>query len=127
MLGLKEFGQSRDILAHQILVKSLDCAREHSCLECRGRNQDSNTPIAVSFVTMRRKKAQREHHYIRVVITYTDGETSGHRIFKDETKAKEWAERQNRSVAVKKVRLERFVRDAYAATKVRVGPKQRAH
>ena len=76
---------------------------------------------------MRKKKSQREHQYIRVVVTYTDGETSGHRVFKDETKAKEWAERQNRSVAVKKVRLERFVRDAYAATKVRVGPKQRAH
>jgi len=76
---------------------------------------------------MRKKKAQREYQYIRVVITYTDGETSGNRIFKDETKVKEWAERQNRSVAVKKVSLERFVRDAYAATKVRVGPKPKAH
>ena len=126
MLGRKEFGQSREILAHHILVKRLDCAREHS-LAVRARNQDSNTLIAVSFVTMPKKKAQRELHYIRVVITYTDGETSGHRVFKDETKAKEWAERQNRSVAVKKVRLERFVREGYVATKVRVGSKRRAH
>ena len=81
-------------------------------MECRGRNQDSNTAIAVSFVTMRKKKAQRVHHYIRVVITYTDGETSGNRVFKDKTKAEEYAARQKASPTVKKVTLSPFVRDA---------------
>jgi hypothetical protein len=82
--------------------------------------------IAVSFVTMRKKKAQREHHYIRVVITYTDGETSGNRVFKDKTKAEEFAARQKASPAVKKVTLKRFVRDTYAATRVRKEPKPRS-
>jgi hypothetical protein len=36
-------------------------------------------------VTMHKKKAQREQYYIRVVITYTDGETFGNRILKDKT------------------------------------------
>jgi hypothetical protein len=72
---------------------------------------------------MRKKKAQREHHYIRVVITYTDGETSANRVFKDKTKAKEYAARQRASPTVKKVTLKPFVRDTYAATTVRNGPK----
>ena len=95
-------------------------------MECRGRSQNSSTAIAVSSVSMRRKKAQCEYFYIRVVITYLDGQTSANRIFKDETKAKEWAEKQNRSVAVKRVTLKRFVRDRYAASEVRVGPKPRS-
>ena len=36
---------------------------------------------AVSFETMRKSNAQREYQYFRVVITYTDGESSGNRIF----------------------------------------------
>jgi len=87
-------------------------------VECRGRNKDSSTTIAVSFVTMRKKKAQREHHYIRVVITYTDGETSGNRIFKDKTKADKYAARQKKSPTVKSATLKPFVRDAYNAPKV---------
>jgi hypothetical protein len=68
---------------------------------------------------MRKKKAQREHHYIRVVITYTDGETSANRVFKDKTKAKEYAARQRASPTVKKVTLKqfgaRYIRGNYGA------------
>jgi len=87
-------------------------------VECTGRKKDSSTTIEVSFVTMREKKAQREHYYIRVVITYTDGETSGNRIFKDKTKAEKYAARQKRSATVKSATIKPFLRDAYAATKV---------
>lgn len=69
--------------------------------------------IAVSFVTMRKKKAQREHHYFRVVVTYSDGETSGNRVFKDKVKAEKFAARQKRSATVKGATLKPFVRDAY--------------
>lgn len=65
--------------------------------------------------------SKAEHHYFRVVITYSDGETSGNRVFKDRGKAERWAERQNRSGVVKKVAVEPFVRDPYAASKVRSG------
>ena len=76
---------------------------------------------------MPKKKAQREHHYIRVVITYTDGETSGNRVFKDRVKAEKYAARQKRSATVKIATLKSFVRDKYGASRVRVGPKPRAH
>lgn len=66
-----------------------------------------------------KKKAQREYHYFRVVITYIDGETSGHKIYHDRTKAEKWAERQNLSPMVKKATVEPFVRNPYAASKVR--------
>jgi hypothetical protein len=87
-------------------------------VECRGTNQDSSTAIAVSFVTMRKRKAQREHHYIRVVITYTDGETSGNRVFKDKIKAEQWTARQKRSATVKGATLKPFMRDVYNAPTV---------
>jgi hypothetical protein len=32
------------------------------------------------------QKVEHEYHYFRVVVTYSDGETSGHRIFKDRKK-----------------------------------------
>lgn len=70
------------------------------------------------------QKAEREHHYFRVVITYSDGETSGNRVFKDRARAERWAARQEKSGVVKKVTLEAFVRNAYAASKVRKGPRQ---
>jgi hypothetical protein len=47
-----------------------------------------------------------------VVITYSDGETSGNRVFKDRANAERWAERQKKSAVVKKGMLEPFVRDA---------------
>ena len=53
-------------------------------------------------------KAQREHHYFRVIVTYSYGETSGNRVFKDRAKAETWAERQRKSRVVKKVALESF-------------------
>ena len=45
---------------------------------------------------MAEKNTEREHHYLRVVITYVDGETSGNRVFKlkDRAKAERWAARQ---------------------------------
>ena len=70
------------------------------------------------------QKAEREHQYFRVVVTYSDGEISGHRVFKDRAKAERWAERQEKSSVVKKAVLEPFVRDAYAASKVRTGPRK---
>ena len=54
--------------------------------------------------------SKAEHHYYRVVITYSDGETSGNRVFKDRKKAEEWAVRQKKSPVVKKTVIEPFVR-----------------
>lgn len=48
--------------------------------------------------------------YWRVVIIYTDGETSGNRIFRDQFKAEQWAKRQEKSKVVKKCRIEKFTR-----------------
>jgi hypothetical protein len=59
------------------------------------------------------KKAKRELHYWRVVIVYSDNETSGNRVFKDRGKAEQWAARQEKSKVVKKVRIEPFVRQPY--------------
>ena len=67
---------------------------------------------------------KREHHYFRVIVTYSDGETSGNRVFKDRAKAEWWAARQEKSRVVKKVTLEPFVRDTYAASKVRKRPRK---
>jgi hypothetical protein len=51
-------------------------------------------------------KVERAHHYFRVFITYSDGETSGNRVFKDRDKAERSAERQRKSGVVKKVAIE---------------------
>jgi len=67
----------------------------------------------------KKNKAEREYHYFRVVITYSDGETSGNRIFKDRRKAEQWAARQKKSGVVKKVALESFVRRHYGGRRVR--------
>ena len=72
-----------------------------------------------------KNKPQRHFPYFRVVVTYTDGKTSGHKVFKDRAKAEWWAERQERSGVVKKVSVEPFVRDAYAAPRAPRKPKQR--
>jgi hypothetical protein len=64
----------------------------------------------------RRKKA--EHHYWRVILTYSDNGTSGNRVFKDREKAEEWAARQKKSPVVKKVALEPFVRQQYVGRRV---------
>jgi hypothetical protein len=54
-----------------------------------------------------------EHHYWRVIVTYSDNETSGNRVFKDRKKAEEWAARQKKSPVVKKALVEGFVRQQY--------------
>jgi hypothetical protein len=40
---------------------------------------------------MPQKKSKRKIDYWRVVIVYSDGETSANRIFKDKNKAASWA------------------------------------
>jgi hypothetical protein len=49
--------------------------------------------------------------YWRVVVVYSDGETSGNRVFRDPAKAERWAKRQEKSPTVKKCRIESFARD----------------
>jgi len=39
-------------------------------------------------------KKKAEHQYWRVIVTYSDGETSGNRVFKEREKAEEWAARE---------------------------------
>jgi len=56
-----------------------------------------------------------EHHYFRVVITYSDGEASGNRVFKDRAKAEKWATRQQESPVVKKAKIEEFTRNRLKA------------
>ena len=58
-------------------------------------------------------KAEREHHYWRVVIVFSDNETSGNRVFKDRDKAERWATRQKKSPVVKKVSIEPVVNQPY--------------
>jgi hypothetical protein len=53
-----------------------------------------------------------------VIVTYSDNETSGNRVFKDREKAEEWAARQEKSGVVKKAVLEPFVRQQYARRRV---------
>jgi hypothetical protein len=69
---------------------------------------------------MPNRKPQREHQYFRVVITYTDGETSGNRVFKDKDKikAEQWAVRQKKFLTVRSATLNPFVCNAYDAPKV---------
>jgi len=57
--------------------------------------------------------SKAEHHYFRVVIAYSDGETSGNRVFKDRAKAEKWAARQEKSGVVKKAVVQGFVRQQY--------------
>ena len=55
-------------------------------------------------------KANRRLNYWRVVIVFTNNETSANRVFNDLERAKKWAARQEKSPVVKKVRIEPFVR-----------------
>jgi hypothetical protein len=73
----------------------------------------------------RNEQENREHHYFRVTIIYSDGGTSGNRVFKlkDRAKAERWAERQKKSPVVKRVSIEPFVRKPYEAVRVRIGRK----
>jgi len=42
-----------------------------------------------------------ERHYWRVIVLYSDGETSGNRVCKDRAKAETFAARQKKSPAIK--------------------------
>ena len=55
-----------------------------------------------------KRKAKRKHNCWRVVIVYTDNETSGNRVFKDLDRAMRWAARQEKSNVVKKCQIESF-------------------
>ena len=71
---------------------------------------------ALSLRRMRRgampqEKSKRTTDYWRVVILYSDGETSANRIFKDQNKAASWARRQEKSKVVKRCRIEPFTRE----------------
>jgi|HubBroStandDraft_5_1064220.scaffolds.fasta_scaffold259811_3 hypothetical protein len=59
------------------------------------------------------KKAKRKHDYWRVVIVYTDNETSGDRVFSNLDRANRWAARQEKSKVVKKCKIEPFTREPY--------------
>ena len=59
------------------------------------------------------KKAARELQYWRVIVVYSDNESSSNRVFKDREKAERWAARQKNSKVVKKVSIEPFVRQPY--------------
>jgi hypothetical protein len=74
-------GGIRGISAHQMLAEQWGRTRKYSGAECRGRNQDFTTTVAVSFRSMDKQKAQREHRYFRVVVIYSDGETSANKVF----------------------------------------------
>jgi len=72
--------------------------------------------VKFHMTTAKDKKA--EHQYWRVIVTYSDNETSGNRVFKDREKAEEWAARQKKSPVVKKAVLEPFVREQYAGRRI---------
>jgi hypothetical protein len=69
-------------------------------------------------MTATKDKKKAEHHYWRVIVTYSDGETSGNRVFKDHAKAERFAVRQKKSGVVKKAVLEPFVRHQYGGRRV---------
>jgi hypothetical protein len=56
------------------------------------------------------QKVKRKIDYWRVVIVYSNGETSANRIFRDRKKAAAWAHRQEKSKVVKRCRIEAFTR-----------------
>ncbi len=63
-------------------------------------------------------KKKAEYHYWRVIVTYSDNESSGNRVFKDRAKAERFAVRQKKSGVVKKAVLEPFVRQQYGGRRV---------
>jgi hypothetical protein len=60
---------------------------------------------------MPQKKSERRIDYWRVVIVYSNGETSANRIFRDRNKAAAWASRQEKSTVVNRCRIEPFTRE----------------
>jgi hypothetical protein len=60
---------------------------------------------------MPQKKSEPQIDYWRVVIVYSNGETSANRIFRDRDKAASWARRQEKSKVVNRCRIEPFTRE----------------
>jgi hypothetical protein len=60
---------------------------------------------------MPQNESERKIEYWRVVVVYSDGETSANRVFRDRNKAASWAGRQEKSNVVKKCRIEPFIRE----------------
>jgi hypothetical protein len=58
-----------------------------------------------------------KRRYFRVIVTYTNGETSAHRVFKDRTQAEKYAARLNTPV-VTKVAVEEFVSQSQVGRRV---------
>jgi hypothetical protein len=71
---------------------------------------------------MRDKDAERKIDYWRVVIVYSNGETSANRVFRDRNKAASWAARQEKSKVVKRCRIDPFTREVDGWRK-RVSPE----
>ena len=68
-------------------------------------------------VKVLRKSGAYKHHgpqgkrrYFRVIITYISGGTSANRVFKERSKAVKFAERQKKSLVVKKASIKAFDR-----------------
>jgi len=72
-------------------------------------------------MTATKDKKRAEHHYWRVIVTYSDGETSANRVFKDRGKAETFAARQKKSPVVKKAVIESLVRQQYGGRRVPSG------
>jgi len=63
----------------------------------------------------------KKRRYFRVIITFNDGETSGHRVFKHRRKAEDYAARYNATSVVKKVSVKEFVREPQIERRVHKG------
>jgi hypothetical protein len=59
------------------------------------------------------RQPKRGYKYFRVLVTYSDGETSANRVFKDRAKAERFVARQKKSPVVKKTVIESVVRQQY--------------
>jgi hypothetical protein len=55
-----------------------------------------------------KNKPYAVYHYFRVVVTFTDGEVSAHKVYKDEAKARKYADRVGRSKVVKSAKIVPF-------------------
>jgi hypothetical protein len=62
---------------------------------------------------MPQNESERKIEYWRVVVVYSDGETSANRVFRDRNKAASWAGRQEKSNVVKKCRIQPFTREVH--------------
>jgi len=75
-------------------------------------------------MTATKDNKKAEHHYWRVIVTYSDNETSSNRVFKDRAKAESFAAWQKKSPVVKKAALEPFIRQQYGGHRVAKQPDE---